>query len=475
MGRPSALRPDVRADRARRGRHEVRGVARRGEARARRRRGQRPGRGRPGRGHEHVPGDREGRHRARLPDRSHGAAGPRHSRGVRLVVRSPRPRLPRVQQDRPRPGDRRERGVHGLRQPGRGLGDGGCLHPRPEHRGAEALRGVPDQRPGRGRGGRHPDPVAHRPDAERHAPGVRRVRADRSAPGDPLPRRPGPGVHHRARTAVHAPDKVGQADRPGRHPDRGRDGGGGDHQPRGGPQARGAGPGGPAPPAALRRRRQGRRRRPPPGHRAERLPGCRHRQGGVRAGSRRGSGPCRRPGDPRPDRDQPRRRARHARREGRPDRAWWRHLARRGRGPLPGPPLRGRLRGAGHRLCRADHDRGRHDGSRGRHHLHRRDDRSGVHRRAGHHRPQLRRRAVPAHPPRVGRCRPSPPGVGQRGLPARRGTRPGLRGAGHRSMPDRAHVLRGIAPAHRPPHDPGRPGRDRCQAPARRRRGPQHG
>ena len=41
---------------------------------------------------------------------------------------------------------------------------------------------------------------------DRHARGLRRVPGDRRALEQPLPRRPGPRVHDRARPAVHAPD-----------------------------------------------------------------------------------------------------------------------------------------------------------------------------------------------------------------------------------------------------------------------------
>ena len=60
-------------------------------------------------------------------------------------------------EDRPRPGHRGQRGDDGLRQHGRRLGHGRGVHARPEHGREGALRRVPDQRPGRGRGGRHPD------------------------------------------------------------------------------------------------------------------------------------------------------------------------------------------------------------------------------------------------------------------------------------------------------------------------------
>ena len=68
-----------------------------------------------------------------------------------------------------RPGHRRQRRDDGLRQHGRRLGHRRRLHARPEHRREGALRRVPDQRPGRGRRGRHPHAAADQPDARRHA------------------------------------------------------------------------------------------------------------------------------------------------------------------------------------------------------------------------------------------------------------------------------------------------------------------
>ena len=67
----------------------------------------------------------------------------------------------------------------------------------------------------------------------------------------------------------------------------------------------------------------------------------------------------------------------------------------------------------------------------------------------------------------LGRCCSAPAGLGQRRLSARCGARPGLRGAGDRPVPHRAHVLRGGAAADRAPHDPGRHARHGRQAPPR--------
>ena len=74
----------------------------------------------------------------------------------RLLERAPRHRLPRPRGHPPRPRHGRQRPGHGVRQPRRPLGHRRRLHPRPGHRGQGRVRRLPGQRPGRGRGGRHP-------------------------------------------------------------------------------------------------------------------------------------------------------------------------------------------------------------------------------------------------------------------------------------------------------------------------------
>ncbi len=113
------------------------------------------------------------RDRTRLPDRSVRAARPRDQGRLRLLVRQARPRLSQQPEDPARPRHRRQRRDDGLRQHGRRLGHGRRVHPRPEHRREGALRRVPDERPGRGRRGRHPHGAEDRPDADRHAGGLR--------------------------------------------------------------------------------------------------------------------------------------------------------------------------------------------------------------------------------------------------------------------------------------------------------------
>ena len=262
LGRLPALHPDVRPDRHGGEAGALRRGARGEEARPRRRAGHRADGGRPARARRRVQGDRPGRHRARLPERPVRAARPRDQGRLRVVVRQARHGLPEQPAHRPRPRDRGQRRDHGLRQHGRRLGHRRRLHARPEHRREDPLRRVPHQRPGRGRRRRHPDRAEDRPDADRHARGLQRVPADRPAARAPLPRRPGPRVHDRARQAVHAPDALGEADRRGGRPDR--------HGPRGrGPhhQGRGARPdrAGPRRPAPARPVRPG---GPDRGHRA---------------------------------------------------------------------------------------------------------------------------------------------------------------------------------------------------------------
>ena len=173
---------------------------------------------------ERVQGDRAGRHRPRVPERSVRPARPRHQGRLRELVRQAGDGLSQQPEDRPRPRHGRQRRHDGLRQHGRRLRYGRRVHPRPEHRREGPVRRVPDQRPGRGRRGRHPDRAEDQPDADGHARGLRRVPAHRGAAGAPLPRRPGPRVHDRARQALHAPDALGQAHgRRGRE-DRGRHG-----------------------------------------------------------------------------------------------------------------------------------------------------------------------------------------------------------------------------------------------------------
>ena len=129
-----------------------------------------------------------------------------------------------------------QRAGHGVRQPRRRLRDRRRLHPQPVDRRAPALRRVPDQRPGRGRGRRDPHAACRsrrasgRPGAGRATSREAHARA-RSEVCAILER------HFRdmqdleftieERQALHAADPLRQAHRPGRGAHRRRHGGGG--------------------------------------------------------------------------------------------------------------------------------------------------------------------------------------------------------------------------------------------------------
>ena len=93
------------------------------------------------------------------------AARARRARRLRQLVRQAGARLSRVQQDPARSGHSGEHRDHGLREHGLGLRHRGGLHSRPQYRREGHLRGVPDERSGRGRCGGHPDAGQDQPDA----------------------------------------------------------------------------------------------------------------------------------------------------------------------------------------------------------------------------------------------------------------------------------------------------------------------
>ncbi len=85
----------------------------------------------------------------------------RARRRVPLLVQRPRQALPQDEPDSRRPGHRRQRAGHGVRQPGRDFGHRRGLHAQPRHRREGFLRRVPGERAGRRRGGRHPHAAPH--------------------------------------------------------------------------------------------------------------------------------------------------------------------------------------------------------------------------------------------------------------------------------------------------------------------------
>jgi hypothetical protein len=149
----------------------------------------------------------------RTPSRGPARAAPSVGRRrLPLVAEPARDGLPAGPRHPRRPRHGRGRDADGVRQPRRDVGHGGVLHPEPVDRRQGALRRVPAERPGRGRGGGHPHAAA--PGGARGAP-ARRLRA---APGDDgttrgaLPRHAGHRVHDRAGDALPPPDAGRQAD-----------------------------------------------------------------------------------------------------------------------------------------------------------------------------------------------------------------------------------------------------------------------
>ena len=92
----------------------------------------------------------------RVSRRSQRATLGRHRRGVQELAGPPGGLLPQDRGHSRRVGHRLQRPEHGLRQPGQHLGHRRGLLPQPGHRREQVLRRVARQRPGRGRGGRHP-------------------------------------------------------------------------------------------------------------------------------------------------------------------------------------------------------------------------------------------------------------------------------------------------------------------------------
>ena len=295
------LHPDVRRRGPGRGPLLVRGGARGAEA------GQgRPLRHRARRGgaltaRQALQADRRQGHRQGLPAGPEGPALGCDRRRLRLLGDAARGHLPPPQRHRPRHGHGRERAGDGVRQHGRGLRHGCRLHPQSLDRREGLLRRVPDQRPGRGRGGRHPHAAAADP---RHGRGGRLGGAGERAGGVPaadlpragrgvrpargaLPRHAGHRVHGPAGPALRPADPQRQAHRRGRAQGRGRHGARGADQRGRGRAARRAGLARPAPPPDAR----------PEGRAQDRhqgaagLAGCRLRQGRVLGGRGRAARP----------------------------------------------------------------------------------------------------------------------------------------------------------------------------------------
>ncbi len=169
-----------------------------------------------------------------FPQDPHAAVVGRDRRGVRLLDEPARHHLSPPAQYSGKLGHRGQRAGHGVRQYGRDLGHRRRLHAQSVDRREEAVRRIPHQRAGRGRGRRHPHAAgnqrgrAHRGrlrqavDGEDAAQGLCRAHAHLQRARAPLPRHAGPRIHGRAGQAVDAADPLRQAHRQGRAAHRGR-------------------------------------------------------------------------------------------------------------------------------------------------------------------------------------------------------------------------------------------------------------
>ena len=282
----------------------------------------------------------------------------RDRRGVLLLDEPARDHLSPAQQHSRRLGHRRQRAGDGVRQHGRDLGDRRRLHPQPVDRRERALRRIPGQRPGRGRGGRHPHAAEHHRGGAQgrrlrqavarsaDAGGVQAVRRHDEAPRKALPRHAGHGVHHRARQALDAADPQRQAHRARRAAGRGRHGQRRPHLARGRDHPRRAGRARPAAAPDDRPEGEARADRDRPAG----LAGRGDRRDRVLGRRRRSGAPGGAQDDPGARRNQPRGHPRHARRRGHPDDPRRHDVARGGRRARHGQALRLRRRLDPHRL-----------------------------------------------------------------------------------------------------------------------------
>ena len=376
------VHPDVRQDRDGRPGRGVRARARRGEgAQGSRHPGHGPGHRRPRRADRAVPGDLPGAHGRGVPAGSEGPAAPGDRRGLLVVERQARDRLPAPEQDLRRPGHRGEHPGDGVRQPGRRLGDRCGVHPGPRDRREGAVRRLPLERAGRGRRRRDPQHAAHRGAG---AAGPARVREAPHGHGHArrsLPRHVRHRVHDREAHVLAPADAHRQADRVRRVGDGLRHAGGGADRRRRGAAAGGREPSGGAVQAAGRRRGVRRSGHRSDRRRAQRVPRRGERQGRVQRRRGAGVGRPRRARDPRPSRDHARRLPRHDRVAGHPDERGRHELARRGRRSRRGHPGGVRSGRDQARCGREDVLGRRHHGRRGRGHHDRRLHREGLRRR----------------------------------------------------------------------------------------------
>ena len=131
-------------------------------------------------GRRALQGAGRGDARHAVPAGARGAALGRDRRRVRLVDERRAPIAYRQLHDIPGElGHGRQRAGDGVRQHGRDLRHRRRLHPQPVDRREGALRRVPRQRPGRGRGGRHPHAAGPSPRRRASRPARTRRRSRR--------------------------------------------------------------------------------------------------------------------------------------------------------------------------------------------------------------------------------------------------------------------------------------------------------
>ena len=174
-----------------------------------------------------------------FPDRCLRAVAQSHRGRLRLLEQQTRHRLPQLQQDRARPRHRRQRADMVFGNMGNDSGTGVAFTRNPctgeqqlygeyllNAQGEDVVAGI-----------RTPPPSAtSNEDLPQRLPAVQ---GDRAAPRTALSRHAGPGVHRRARPAVHAADALGQAHRAGcRQGRRGHGARGPDQRARGRPARR---------------------------------------------------------------------------------------------------------------------------------------------------------------------------------------------------------------------------------------------
>ena len=175
-----------------------------------------------------VPAGRAAEARPDLPGRDRGAHGrpvpagrarparAGHRRGVRLLVREEGDGVPAHPRHPRGVGHRGDRHGDGVRQPRRGLRHRGRVHARSAHGRGALLRGVPAERPGRGRGGGDPHPAPDRGPARANADDLRRASRHRHPARAALQGHAGHRVHDPGGRRSTSSRRAAASARPGR-------------------------------------------------------------------------------------------------------------------------------------------------------------------------------------------------------------------------------------------------------------------